>query len=132
MANGDITAVKVLYRHTLSGGKTTSGAGANDKVLVVGEITATYVAAGIAVNQLGGGNCFGVRNIDILKLEAVTSNAVSSDARLISIAGYDHVNQKIFYVVDEGAATPAVPTNGHAILLRFLCIGDDAGAPSLT
>ena len=132
MANGDITAVKVLYRHTLSGGKSASGAGANDKVLVVGEITATYVAAGIAVNQLGGVNCFGVRNIDILKLETVSSNAVNTATEAIQLASYDHANQKIFYVVDEGQATPVEPTDGHAILLRFLCIGDDAGAPSLT
>ena len=132
MANGDITAVKVLYRQVLSGGVSAAGAGANDKVLVVGEITATYVAAGIAVNKLGGANCFGVRNIDVLKLEAVSSNGVNSGARVISIADYDHENQKIFYVVDEGAATPVVPTDGHAILLRFLCIGDDADAPSIT
>ena len=132
MANGDITAVKVLYRHTLSGGRNAAGAGANDKVLVVGEITATYVAAGIAVDKLGGPACFGVTNIDLLKLEAVSSNAVFTGSEVISIAGYDHINQKIFYVVTEGAATPAVPTDGHAILLRFLCIGDDAGAPALT
>ena len=133
MANGDITAVKVLYRQTLSGGKNVSGFGANDKVLVVGEITATYVAAGIAVDKLGGpGACFGVRNIDILKLETVSSNAVNTATEAIQLASYDHENQKIFYVVDEGQATPVEPTDGHAILLRFFCIGDDAGAPSLT
>ena len=132
MANGDITAVKVLYRHTLSGGFNAAGAGANDKVLVVGEITATYVAAGIAVNKVGGVNCFGVTNIDILKLEAVSSNAVFTATEAISLASYDHINQKIFYVVDEGQATPAEPSDGHAILLRFLCIGDAADAPSLT
>ncbi|KKL68919.1 hypothetical protein LCGC14_2120220, partial [marine sediment metagenome] len=54
MARGDITAVKVLYRQTLSGGRSASGAGANDKVLVVGEITASYVSTGIAVNKVGG------------------------------------------------------------------------------
>ena len=132
MANGDITAVKVLYRHTLSGGRSALGAGANDKVLVVGEITATYVAAGIAVNKVGGDNCFGVRNIDLLKLETVTSNAVYTGAEVIQLASYDYENFKIFYVVDEGAATPVKPTDGHAIVLRFLCIGDDAGAPALT
>ena len=132
MANGDITAVKVLYRHTLSGGRSASGAGANDKVIVVGELTASYVSTGIAVNKVGGANCFGVLNIDLLKLEAVTSNGVYTATRAISIADYDTVNQKIFYVVDEGAATPALPSDGHVVVLRFLCIGDDAGAPNLT
>lgn len=132
MANGDISAVKVLYRQTLSGGFNAAGAGANDKVLVVGEITAAYLQAGIAVDKLGGPSCFGVTNIDILKLEAVTSNGVYTGAEAISLASYDHINKKIFYVVDEGAGTPVEPTDGHIVVLRFLCIGDDAGAPSLT
>ena len=132
MADGDITAIKVLYRQPLSGGKTVTGGGANDKVLVVGEITATYLAAGIAVNKVGGPNAFGVRNIDFLKLEAVTSGSTYTDARAISIADYDHVNQKIFYVIDEGAGSPADPNDAVVVTMRFLCIGDDAGAPELT
>ena len=133
MADGDISAVKVLYRHTLSGGLNAAGAGANDKVLVVGEITAAYLAAGIAVEKLGGpGAAFGVSNIDILKLEPVLSGSTSTDAQAISLASYDHVNQKIFYVIDEGAGTPADPADAVVVTMRFLCIGDDAGAPSLT
>ena len=127
-----ITAVKVLYRHTLSGGRNAAGNGANDKVLVVGEITAGYVSTGIAVDKVGGDNCFGVTNIDILKLEPVLSGSTSTGARAISLASYDYENFKIFYVIDEGAATPADPNDDVVVTLRFLCIGDDAGAPSLT
>ena len=132
MASGDITAVKVLYRQTLSGGRSASGAGANDKVLVVGEITASYVSTGIAVNKVGGDNCFGVRNIDLLKLEPVVSGSTYTDTRAISLASYDYENFKIFYVIDEGAADPADPDDAVVVTLRFLCIGDDAGAPALT
>lgn len=132
MADGDVTAIKVLYRQTLSGGVNATGGGANDKVLVVGELTATYLEAGIAVNKVGGPGAFGVTNIDVLKLEAVTSGSTYTDARQISIASYDHVNQKIFYVIDEGAATPADPADAVVVTMRFLCIGDDAGAPVLT
>lgn len=132
MADGDISAVKVLYRQSLSGGRSASGAGANNKVLVVGEITAAYVAAGIAVNKVGGVNCFGVTNIDVLKLEPVVSGSTYTDTRQISLASYDHVNQKIFYVIDEGDADPAKPNDAVVVKLRFLCIGDDADAPVLT
>lgn len=132
MATGDINHVKVTYRQTLSGGRNAGGNGANDKVLVVGEIKAEYEVAGINIADLGGDSAFGVTNIDLLKLEAVTSNAVYTDAAKISIASYDYTNKRIFYVVTEGQATPAKPTDGHVVVLRFLCIGDDAGAPVLT
>ncbi len=132
MASGDITAIKVLYRHPWGGGFDDLGNRVNNKILVVGEVTCTYVAAGIAVNGVGGVNAFGVTKLDFLKLEMVTSNAVYSDNRALMIASYDHVNQKIFVVIDEGAASPIVPTDGHAVVFRFLALGDDAGAPVLT
>ena len=132
MAAGDITSIKVLYRHTLSGGVNTAGSGANNKVLVVGEITGEYISTGLPMVDLGGPNAFGVSSIDLLKLEPVTSGSTSTDARAISIASYDYVNNLIFYVIDEGAATPADPNDDVTVILRFLCIGDDASAPSIT
>ena len=90
------------------------------------------MAAGIAVNKVGGDTCFGVRNIDFLRLEAVVSGSTYTDQRKISIASYDYVNKKIFYVIDEGQATPAKPADAVVVTLRFLCIGDDAGTPVLT
>ena len=132
MAAGDINSVKVLYRHTLSGGRNASGNGANNKVLVVGEITAEYLAAGIPMVDLGGPNGFGVTNIDVLKLEAVTSGSTYTDARAISVCSYDYVNNLIFYVIDEGAASPADPDDAVVVTLRFFCIGDAADAPVLT
>ena len=132
MATGDINHVKVLYRQTLGGGFGATGNAANRKVLVVGELKAEYEAAGVNCADLGGDSAFGVTSIDILKLEAVTSNSVYADAEKISLCSYDHTTKRIFYVVDEGQATPAKPTDGHVVVIRFLCIGDDAGAPVLT
>ena len=132
MAAGDITSIKVLYRHTLSGGRSASGAGANDKILVVGEITGQYISTGLPMVDLGGPAAFGVRNIDLLKLEPVLSGSTSTDTRAISLCSYDYVNNLIFYVIDEGAADPADPNDDVTVTIRFLCIGDDAGAPALT
>jgi hypothetical protein len=132
MADGDITAVKVLYRQALGGGQTGSGAKKNDKILVVGEITATYVAAGIAVNKLGGANCFGVSNIDFVKIEPTVIEAAFPTAENLFHASYDHENQKIFLLEDCGQANPAVPSDADTITLRFICVGDDADAPELT
>ena len=132
MASGDITAVKVLYRHPWGGGFNDAGNRVNNKVLVVGEITCTYVSTGIAVNKVGGHNCFGVTNLDFLKLEMVTVAAAYTGAGSLIIGSYDHTNQKIFIVEDEGAASPAAPSDADAVVFRFLALGDDAGVPVLT
>ena len=48
MANGDITAIKQLGSFTIpGGGNTLTGVSKNNKVMVWGEITATYVSTGI-------------------------------------------------------------------------------------
>lgn len=132
MANGDITAIKVLYRHPWGGGFNAAGNRVNNKVLVVGEVTCTYVSTGIAVTKVGGHNAFGVTNLDFLKLEMVTVDGTYSANRSLLIASYDHVGSLIFIVEDEGAASPVVPSDGDAVVFRFLALGDDAGVPVLT
>jgi hypothetical protein len=130
MADGDITAVKVLYKHELGGGKTTAGAGVQSKVLVVGEITATYVSTGIACNKQGGPSVFGVTTLDYVSLEPrLIAAAVGSTAESLFHASYDYVNNKIFMQVDVGAANPAVPSDADAIKIRFLAVGDSANTP---
>jgi hypothetical protein len=131
MANGDIQ-VKVLYRQSLGGGKTLNGQSKNTKILVVGEITGSYVAAGLAVNKLGGPSAFGVTTLDVLELDVRSVAAVETTIEKLQLACYDVTNQKIFITEDIGAANPAVPSNADAIVIRFLAIGDDADAPELT
>jgi len=132
MASGDITAVKVLYSQSLGGGQDENGVKKNTKRLVCGEITATYLDAGIAVNKLGGANAFGVDNLDFLKLQVIRLNTTYPDAEALPIANYDVTNQKIFIVADEGAGTPANPNVDVTCIIRFLACGDDADAPELT
>jgi hypothetical protein len=132
MANGDITAVKVLYSQSLGGGQDENGTKKNTKRFVVGEITATYLDAGIAVNKLGGPNAFGVDKLDFVKLQMIRINTTYPDAEALQIANYDVTNQKIFIVADEGAGTPANPDVGATIVISFLACGDDADAPELT
>ena len=131
MADGDIT-VKVLYKQTLNAGRTLTGA-RKDKVLVVGEIKGTYVAAGLAVNKLGGVNAFGVVTLDFLSLDPrVIADATDPSAEVLFLANFDVTNNKIFLLEDSGNANPAVPSDADAVTIRFLAIGDDAAAPELT
>jgi hypothetical protein len=132
MANGDISAVKVLYRQSLGGGQDAAGVKKNTKTLIVGEITALYVSTGIAVNKFGGASAFGVDNLDFVKLQVIRLNTTYPDAGALQIAGYDVTNQKIFVVADEGAGSPAKPNDGVTCVIRFLACGDDADAPELT
>ena len=132
MASGDISAVKVLYRHVLGGGQTLAGAKTNAKVMVVGEITAEWVDAGIAVNKAGGVNAFGTTTLDFIKFQSISINAVVPTAEALQPISYDHTNQKIFIASDEGASTPVNPHDGETCIFRFVAIGDSAEAPVLT
>lgn len=132
MASGDITHVKVLWRLPLSGGRTKTGVGANDKVLVCGEISCSWADTGIEVVNHGGDSCFGVSTLDFLRLQVLTANALYPDAQKMPIAAYDVTNRLIFVVPDEGQATPANLTEGQIIVMRFIALGDDADAPVLT
>lgn len=131
MANGDIN-VKVLYSQSLGGGFNTAGTAKNTKRLVVGEITGTYVAAGLAVNKLGGPAAFGLVTLDFLKLQPVTFNAIGPGSATLFPTDYDVTNQKIFCCDKLGAAGAlADPEDGEAIVIRFAAVGDDATAPEL-
>ncbi|KKN92391.1 hypothetical protein LCGC14_0208820 [marine sediment metagenome] len=132
MADGDITAVKILYRQSLGGGQNELGVKKNSKILVVGEITCTYVAAGVAVDKTGGDNCFGVTDIDFVKILPLTIAAAYPTAQKLFKADYDVTNKKIFLLEDMGQANPAVPSDADACVLRFVAVGDDADAPELT
>lgn len=136
MASGDISAIKVLYRQPLGGGRTSSGGVKNQKVLVVGEITATWADSGIAVNKPGGDIAFGVDTIDVLKLQTISigiaGTAAYPDASKLKPLSYDVKNKKIFSVIDQGQSTPANPVAGQTVIFRFFCIGDSAEAPELT
>ena len=135
MANGDITAVKVLYRHPLGGGQSATGVAKNTKVLVCGEITATWADTGIAVNKTGGVTAFGVSTLDFVKLQVktlgISGTATGPAAEKLMPASYDVVNKKIFVVIDEGQSTPANPVAGQTCVIAFVAVGDDAGAPEL-
>ncbi len=130
--NGDITAVKVLYSQSLGGGQDENGTKKNTKRLVVGQLTATWVDTGIAVNRAGGPSVFGVDKLDFVKFQVLTINSLYQDAKKLKIASYDVTNQKIFLTMDEGQATPANPTAGWTCVINFLACGDDADAPELT
>lgn len=132
MADGDITAVKILYKQSLGGGQDYNGIKKNSKALVVGEITCTYVAAGVACNKAGGDSVFQLENVDFVKILPLTIAAAYPTAGKCFVASYDTVNNKIFLIEDLGANGAAEPSDADACVLRFVAIGDDADAPELT
>ena len=133
MANGDITAVKILYKHALGGGQNALGVKKNSKVLVVGEITATYVEAGISAAKAGGDCVFGVsEGLDFVKILPYSINGAYPTGNALFKADYDVNGKLIFLLNNVGNATAAVPTDGHVCVLRFVAIGNDAEAPELT
>lgn len=132
MADGDVS-VKVLYKQTVGGGRTTSGVAVARKVLVVGEIVGTYVSTGLAIDKLGGVAAFGVTNLDFISLDPRIIAAVTDpSADVLFLANFDVTNNKIFLLEDSGAADPATPSDADAVTIKFLAVGDSADAPELT
>jgi hypothetical protein len=132
MGDGDITAVKVLYRQSLGGGQDGSGVQKNTKTLVVGEITATYDNLGVRCDRAGGASAFGLLQVDFVKVLPLTIDGDYPTAGKCFVASYDTVNHKIFLIEDLGANGSEEPTDGDDVVLRFVAIGDDADAPELT
>ena len=130
--NGDISQTKVFYNQALGGGQTGAGVSKNNKRLVVGELKGKWADTGIDLGGSGGPSVLGLSTIDLLKLQVITIDTTYPDAEALPIANYDVTNELIFVCADEGASTPANPTAGQVVTLRFLACGDDAGAPELT
>ena len=129
--NGDISQTKVFYSQSLGGGQSSTGAAKNTKRLVIGELKAKWADTGIDVGQSGGPSLFGLNSVDLLKLQVITIDTTYPDAEALPIANYDVKNELIFVVADEGASTPANPTAGQVVTIRYMALGDDATAPEL-
>lgn len=125
MANGDITAIKKLFRVALpGGGHTNTGVAKNNKVLVVGEITATYVSTGISLVNEGGVKALGAETADFLKFSLNTTDGASIADDALYLIQLDHADGLIYMLEDVGAANAAAPTDGDAVTLRYLLVGD--------
>jgi len=134
MANGDITHIKELGRYSFpGGGVTTAGVAQNNKVIVWGEIVATYASTGINLTAKGGPLALGLSTIDFIDFEARTTGAASAIYPTSDNLNVVNMNAtwKIFLVDQEGQANPAVPTAGDVITLKYVALGDSS-APSFT
>jgi len=125
MANGDITAIKILSRIPLpGGGHTVTGVAKNNKVLVIGEITATYVSTGIDLSAEGGVPALGADTADFIKFSLnTTDGAVIADDALYLIQ-LDHADGLIYMLENVGVADAAAPTDADAVTLRYVLVGD--------
>ncbi len=135
MANGDITHIKELGRFSLpGGGHTTAGVPKNNKVLVWGEIQASYVSTGIDLAAMGGVEALGVSTLDFITFETRYSGATAidptSDLQYLSNLAVDE--NKIFVADQLGASDPAIPSDGDLVTLRYLVLGDTNAVADLT
>ena len=141
MASGDITKVQELGRFSLpGGGNTTAGVQVQNKVLVWGVITATYVAAGInpaAAGSLFGASgtlakTFGVENIDFCELTLTVTDGQVADKDNVRTFVLDRGSDLIFGLEGIGQAQATLPTDGDAVELSYLVVGDSSSYTELT
>jgi hypothetical protein len=132
MANGDITSIEELGRFTIPGaGHDLQGLAKNNKVLVWGRLTGSYVTTGINLANEGGILALGVSVADTVNLTVTAVNATYPTDNKLFLANLDSSN-KIFVVDEMGQANPAVPGDGHVVVIDYFVIGEDeARSPEL-
>lgn len=131
MADGDITAIRQLGSFTIpGGGNTLTGVAVQNKVMVWGEITATYVAAGIDLSGAGGVTALGVTTLDFVRFEVskLDGNEPASQVHFVAALAVD---EDRIYLLDN-VAGDAKPEDAEVVFLKYLACGDSNAAPELT
>jgi hypothetical protein len=136
MASGDITKVQTLGRFVLpGGGNTLTGKQIQNKVVTWGKLTCTYVSTGVnpgASGSQGGGNMtlpqmVGLETLDFIELTLNWTDGADANKDAIRTFQYDTDSDLIFGLenigIDTGAGA-AAPTDGDALDLRWLAVGD--------
>lgn len=122
--------VRTFYRGALAGqrhaagGHTSSGAAANAKTVVIGDINiTTYTADGEPVTAAD----FGLETLDCVLLEVVTVDTATADTSVVHVVNYDYSAQQILCWDGANGTTVA----GSTARVRFAAFGDSA-TPELT
>ena len=134
MADGAITQISEYGRIPLSGaGHNLTGEAKNNKVLVWGRIVGTYVTTGLALDTEGGRQALGVFPVDFVSLEVrycgSTATTVPTDIKLF-LANLSEAD-KIFVADEMGTDTPAEPSDGEAVTIDYVAVGEDNRSPEL-
>ncbi len=136
--NGDIGTVVELGRTSIPGaGHSKEGVAQNNKVITWGRITGLYASTGLHTVRHGAqGAIFGLNTIDHITLSVRTAGTAATPTNPTSnnqfLANITHALGKIFVVDQMGQANPAVPTAGDTIVIDYVAIGEEHGAPELT
>ncbi len=131
MANGDVTHVKELGRVTLGGGmggNTLTGVAKNEKVLVWGEISATWAdTTGIKLTDSGGPRALGLATMDYVQFDVKKVDTTFNIDEGIWTAAYNTSTENIMVVID-GLTNP---TAGNVCLINYFAVGDNAAVSEL-
>ena len=139
MADGDITTLKEFGRMSIPGGgiiRNTSTP-TNNKVMVWGQLIATYDTLGLDLLARGGLRAFGVSSADFwsfdVKEGGATATAVPT-AKAGFLADLELITtpNRIFIADQVGADSIAEPGDTESFRINWLVIGDDARVPVLT
>jgi len=119
-----ITSIKILGKSRVEGGGFTStGLARNNKVMVWGELTGTYAAAGVSFvpEDIGISGTF-----DFINLQAESVNSVNFKNDTQIYAAFDPVLAVLNLMDDVDSNDEAGTT---AFVVNFFAIGDSTAAP---
>lgn len=134
--DGDIRVITELGRTSIPGaGHSKEGAAKNNKVITWGRITGLYKTTGLDLVRHGQeGGAFGLSTIDHVSLSVRTAGTAGTPTNPTSdnqfLAELGNAN-KIFVVDQMGQANPAVPSDTDTIVIDYVAIGEELGAPEL-
>jgi hypothetical protein len=125
MANGDITSIKVTSRQFLPGtGRNTNGE-LRSKVMVTGEIAASYVSTGIALSGVNQTiRALGATVIDFIDMRVKTTDGAAVSDENLYLVSLNHSTNKIYVQENVGANNSAAATDGDALVLQYMLVGD--------
>lgn len=134
MANGDLTAIKILGSWTIpGGGHTTTGAASNSKRAVWGQFTGpSEDTDGLNLIRYGGFAALGLAACDVIKFDVVSVNAVFNVDEQLWEASIGRDDENVYLTVNGGVGAGDSPDAGHECIVNFFAIGDSNAAPDLT
>ena len=117
-----ITHVKILSKLTIpGGGYSLTGVAKNNKIIVSGEISGTYLSAeGLDLETEGGPQVLGLEKIDFISFDVKTINGTASVNAGLTTATYNHNLHRIFPALDGKTK----PTDAQVCVVKFLAVGD--------
>ena len=130
MAAGDISRITELGRFAIPGvGHNNVGQARNNKVIVWGRITGSYLSTGMSLTPFGGtAAALGLETLDHVSMTCRLSGSAGTTVPATltgTLVNVTHYLDKIWLVDEVGAGDPAIPTDTDIVVIDYVAFGEE-------